>query len=142
MDTKVSIGNPVKNFGLKLRRPFFSQRTQQFCASHNAHNTSFETHSPGVPYQGPLWGLRPLEIVIGNRRCCVNVNVNVKALYVHVYKDLYKTFIKVNSKGRPLFEIRDGLLCIVCWNSYAVFNDYRQLRIPRPLTKQQMMFFF
>jgi hypothetical protein len=28
---------------------------------------------------------------------------------------------------------------IVYWNSYAVFNDYRQLRIPLPLTKLQMM---
>jgi len=28
---------------------------------------------------------------------------------------------------------------IVYWNSYAVFNDNRQLRIPLPLTKRQMM---
>jgi len=28
---------------------------------------------------------------------------------------------------------------IVYWNSFAVFNDYRQLQIPLPLTKQQMM---
>jgi len=30
-------------------------------------------------------------------------------------------------------------LYIVYWNSYAVFNDYRQLRISLPLTKRQMM---
>ena len=34
--------------------------------------------------------------------------------------------------------LKDGIY-IVYWNSYAVFNDNRQLRIPLPLTKRQMM---
>jgi len=37
---------------------------------------------------------------------------------------------------------RQLLVCLLCiyivyWNSYAVFNDNRQLRIPLPLTKRQ-----
>jgi len=45
--------------------------------------------------------------------------------------------------GSPLMPntcmVRTPRIYIVYWNLYAVFNDYRQLRIPLPLTKRQMM---
>ena len=41
---------------------------------------------------------------------------------------------KAKIKGNKYIE-----LYVVYWNSYPVFNDYRQLRIPLPLTHRRRM---
>ena len=55
------------------------------------------------------------------------------------WSNLVLTFIYCLLELNMVLTFWINLEYMIYWNSYAAFNDYRQLRIPLPLTSRQMM---